>query len=138
MPGFLTPDRLERPRAIDGTEFDRLFVAKMTYHHAGAVKMADSEIQGSGDLRLKLMASRIGQLPLGVASTAGFHHDVSEHHAEDDNGDRPYPFCAHLLGGHCGISLVDRKHEPTTSRRLRALLVDRFRNFARSAWSAVS
>lgn len=59
MPGFLTPARLERLRAIVGTEFDRLFVAEMTYHHAGAVKMADSEIQGSGDLRLKLMAHAI-------------------------------------------------------------------------------
>lgn len=59
MPGFLTPNRLERLRAIDGAEFDRLFVAEMTYHHAGAVKMANSEIQGAGDLRLKLTAHAI-------------------------------------------------------------------------------
>jgi uncharacterized protein (DUF305 family) len=59
MPGLLTPDRLDRLKAIDGAEFDRLFMAEMTYHHAGAVKMADSEIQGAGDPRLKLVAHAI-------------------------------------------------------------------------------
>lgn len=59
MPGFLTAEQIEQLRRNDRADFDQQFIKAMTYHHAGAVRMADDELRGTGDVRLKLMAHAI-------------------------------------------------------------------------------
>jgi uncharacterized protein (DUF305 family) len=56
MPGMLQPDWIERLHAAQGSMFDRLFVSAMTYHHRGAVTMAEDELHSGGDARLRTMA----------------------------------------------------------------------------------
>jgi uncharacterized protein (DUF305 family) len=46
-------------RSAPPTSFDQLFVQLMTVHHAGAVAMADKELRGNGDIRLRIMAHAI-------------------------------------------------------------------------------
>ncbi len=59
MPGFLSAPQIEQLKDAPDDVFDRQFIEDMTYHHAGAVKMADEEWHGAGDLRLKLFAHAI-------------------------------------------------------------------------------
>jgi uncharacterized protein (DUF305 family) len=59
MPGLLTTEQIGRLKAAPRTSFDGLFVQLMTIHHAGAVAMADIELRGNGDLRLRIMAHAI-------------------------------------------------------------------------------
>ena len=59
MPGLLSAEQIEQLRRVPDSTFDTQFVQAMTYHHAGAVRMADDELHGSGDLRLKLFAHAI-------------------------------------------------------------------------------
>jgi uncharacterized protein (DUF305 family) len=59
MPGFLGAEQLAQLRSAPTESFDHLFVALMTEHHKGAVAMADRELQGKGDLRLRVMAHAI-------------------------------------------------------------------------------
>jgi uncharacterized protein (DUF305 family) len=64
MPGMLTPEQIDQLRRADGPSFDPLFVRLMSYHHAGAVAMADEELHNShADIRLRVMAhgTRHGQ-----------------------------------------------------------------------------
>ena len=39
MPGMLTPEDMQRLAAVKGSDFDRLFLAGMIKHHAGALTM---------------------------------------------------------------------------------------------------
>jgi uncharacterized protein (DUF305 family) len=39
MPGMLTPEEMQRLAAVKGPDFDRLFLAGMIKHHAGALTM---------------------------------------------------------------------------------------------------
>jgi uncharacterized protein (DUF305 family) len=76
MPGLLSPDQIGRLKMSETHSFDALFVQLMTFHHAGAVAMADKELRGSGDLRLRLMAHSIrheqqGEIAL-MNGVAGF------------------------------------------------------------------
>ena len=59
MPGLLTSERVGTLRDAPPQSFDRLFVELMTVHHAGAVAMAEQELQGGGDIRLRIMAYAI-------------------------------------------------------------------------------
>ncbi|MCA6125211.1 DUF305 domain-containing protein [Bradyrhizobium sp. WSM 1704] len=59
MPGFLTALQLREVRDASSDAFDGVFVRLMTLHHKGAVKMADQEWRGRGDLRLRIMAHAI-------------------------------------------------------------------------------
>ncbi|WP_245283752.1 DUF305 domain-containing protein [Bradyrhizobium sp. URHD0069] len=59
MPGLLTAEQVRGLRQAQPASFDELFVQLMTFHHAGAVAMADKELQGNGDLRLRVMAHAI-------------------------------------------------------------------------------
>jgi uncharacterized protein (DUF305 family) len=59
MPGLLDPSQIEQLHAAGPTDFDALFVTLMTIHHAGAVKMADDELRGGSDPRLRVMAHAI-------------------------------------------------------------------------------
>jgi uncharacterized protein (DUF305 family) len=59
MPGMLAAADLQRAEAASGAAFDRLFVERMSAHHAGAVAMADEALREAGDPRLKLMAHAI-------------------------------------------------------------------------------
>jgi uncharacterized protein (DUF305 family) len=59
MPGLLTAEQIDRLKTAETHSFDTLFVQLMTVHHAGAVTMADKQLRGSGDLRLRLMAHSI-------------------------------------------------------------------------------
>ncbi|MBV9459802.1 MAG: DUF305 domain-containing protein [Bradyrhizobium sp.] len=59
MPGFLTSAQMQQARSAPPSQFDDIFVALMTAHHAGAVRMADQEWHGHGDPRLRIMAHAI-------------------------------------------------------------------------------
>ena len=59
MPGMLTQDQVEQLRQARGSGFDPLFVRLMSFHHAGAVQMANEEMHGPGDIRLRIMAQAI-------------------------------------------------------------------------------
>jgi uncharacterized protein (DUF305 family) len=59
MPGMLTPQQIQQLRQVPDTDFDSLFVRLMSFHHAGAVEMADEEIHSRGDIRLRIMAQAI-------------------------------------------------------------------------------
>jgi uncharacterized protein (DUF305 family) len=78
MPGMLTPAEIDALRQQEnGNEppFDTSFVQLMTRHHRGAVAMADAELRGGGDIRLRIMAQAIrhgqqGEIEL-MRGTAG-------------------------------------------------------------------
>ena len=59
MPGMLEPEQVAALRRASGPAFDPLFVGLMTFHHDGAILMAQEAIERSGDLRLRLMAQAI-------------------------------------------------------------------------------
>ena len=59
MPGMLSPGQLHLLRKARGRAFDPLFIELMSFHHAGAVEMADEELRGSGDIRLRVMAQAV-------------------------------------------------------------------------------
>jgi uncharacterized protein (DUF305 family) len=59
MPGYLTPAQMAEARDAPPTAFDATFVRLMSLHHAGAVRMADVELHGRGDPRLRVMAHAI-------------------------------------------------------------------------------
>ena len=59
MPGYLTTAKVEELRNAPDDAFDNLFISLMTGHHKGAVAMADSELRGAGNPRLRLMAHAI-------------------------------------------------------------------------------
>jgi uncharacterized protein (DUF305 family) len=59
MPGMLTDDQVAQLRGAPAAGFDALFVRFMSFHHAGAVQMADAEMRGAGDIRLRIMAQAI-------------------------------------------------------------------------------
>jgi uncharacterized protein (DUF305 family) len=50
MPGMLTPDEMQRLRAAEGTDFERLFLEGMIRHHEGALTMVRElfEVPGAG------------------------------------------------------------------------------------------
>jgi uncharacterized protein (DUF305 family) len=59
MPGLLSGEQFTALRDAQPSSFDQLFVRLMTEHHAGAVIMADKELRGQGDIRLRIMAHAI-------------------------------------------------------------------------------
>ena len=59
MPGLLSREQLTALRDAQPASFDHMFVHLMTKHHAGAVIMADQELSGQGDIRLRIMAHAI-------------------------------------------------------------------------------
>jgi uncharacterized protein (DUF305 family) len=59
MPGYLTPEQMQRARSAQADQFDEVFVQLMSLHHAGAVRMADQEWHSQSDPRLKIMAHAI-------------------------------------------------------------------------------
>jgi uncharacterized protein (DUF305 family) len=59
MPSLLPSEQLTALRDARPPSFDQLFVRLMTEHHAGAVIMADQELRGQGDIRLRIMAHAI-------------------------------------------------------------------------------
>lgn len=59
MPGYLTSAQMQEAETATDDRFDDVFVRLMTFHHAGAVRMADQEWHGVGDPRLRIMAHAI-------------------------------------------------------------------------------
>jgi uncharacterized protein (DUF305 family) len=59
MPNFLTPAQMAEVTGAVPDQFDTLFVAAMTLHHKGAVKMADQMWHSQGDPRLRIMSHAI-------------------------------------------------------------------------------
>ncbi len=59
MPGMISPEGVESLRQAQGEGFDRLFISTMTFHHQGAIRMADEAIREAGDVRLRLMSHAI-------------------------------------------------------------------------------
>jgi uncharacterized protein (DUF305 family) len=92
MPGLLTAEQVGRLKAAAPTSFDDLFVQLMTIHHAGAVAMADTELRGSSDIRLRIMAHAIrheqqGQIALmrGVSGLQAIRQAVQNMFADNIN-----------------------------------------------------
>lgn len=59
MPGYLSERLMRSLESSEPADFDELFILMMTFHHAGAVKMADQRLRQTGDVRLTLMAHAI-------------------------------------------------------------------------------
>lgn len=59
MPGMLSSDGIEELRRVSDDGFDPLFISLMTFHHQGAIAMADETLHGRSDIRLRLMAHAI-------------------------------------------------------------------------------
>jgi uncharacterized protein (DUF305 family) len=59
MPGLLTSAQVDELRNAPVAAFDTLFVKMMSFHHAGAVAMADAELRNGSDFRLRIMAHAI-------------------------------------------------------------------------------
>jgi uncharacterized protein (DUF305 family) len=77
MPGYLTSAQMQQVNAAPAEQFDAIFIAMMTLHHKGAVRMADRAWRGHGDPRLRIIAHAIrhgqqGEIALmhGVSGTA--------------------------------------------------------------------
>ncbi|GAA4514012.1 DUF305 domain-containing protein [Nonomuraea ferruginea] len=54
--GMATEEQLKALRAAEGGVFDRMFLQLMIRHHEGALKMAEEELAGGRDQRMRLMA----------------------------------------------------------------------------------
>ncbi|MCK1360974.1 DUF305 domain-containing protein [Bradyrhizobium sp. 199] len=59
MPGFLTAAEMREVKTAPPDHFDTVFVAMMSKHHRGAVRMADQMWHSDGDPRLRIMAHAI-------------------------------------------------------------------------------
>lgn len=59
MPGMLPAATFAALRSAPAGEFDAGFVAAMTFHHQGAVAMADEALRRAADPRLKVMSHAI-------------------------------------------------------------------------------
>ncbi|MGY3454192.1 DUF305 domain-containing protein [Bradyrhizobium sp. USDA 4353] len=59
MPGYLTDAEMAEISDAAADQFDTTFIRLMSRHHAGAVRMADAEWHGRGDMRLRIMAHAI-------------------------------------------------------------------------------
>ena len=59
MPGLLDAADIANLQSIEASSFDGLFIDLMTRHHKGAVAMADLQLRGGSDPRLKIMAQAI-------------------------------------------------------------------------------
>jgi uncharacterized protein (DUF305 family) len=109
MPGMLSSDEIAGLERLNGAEFDQRFIILMTFHHKGAIAMAEEAIDQAGDPRLKLMSQAIrheqrGEIELmhgaeGFAATiaalssliepageeSGEQHDASSHKPSRSN-----------------------------------------------------
>jgi uncharacterized protein (DUF305 family) len=59
MPGMLSPAEMESARQADAAAFDARFIQLMSFHHTGAIRMADQALRRAGDIRLRLMSHGI-------------------------------------------------------------------------------
>jgi uncharacterized protein (DUF305 family) len=74
MPGMLDPGRMAALRRMRGDGFDAAFVDAMSYHHRGAIAMADEAMHRAGDPRLRVMAHAIRHEQRGeIALLQGRH-----------------------------------------------------------------
>jgi uncharacterized protein (DUF305 family) len=60
MPGVQTAGDLNALAAARGADFDRRFVAMMTAHHRGALRMVDDVLSGGSDTVVAELANEIG------------------------------------------------------------------------------
>lgn len=59
MPGMATGQQLEELAAARGPDFDRLFLALMTAHHEGALKMAGEVLASGNNTAVEEMANEV-------------------------------------------------------------------------------
>lgn len=59
MPGMATARQLEELTAARGADFDRLFLALMTAHHEGALKMAGEVLAAGNNAAVEEMANEV-------------------------------------------------------------------------------
>ena len=59
MPGMLTEAQLAVVRRAPPAEFDRRFVEAMSFHHRGAIRMANDALANGSDPRIRIMAHAI-------------------------------------------------------------------------------
>ncbi|MFG1943327.1 DUF305 domain-containing protein [Nonomuraea sp. NPDC048826] len=57
--GMATEEQLKALRAAKGSAFDRMFLQLMIRHHEGALKMAQEQLAGGKDQRMRLMAREV-------------------------------------------------------------------------------
>ncbi len=60
MPGMQPAAELDRLAAATGADFDRRFVAMMSAHHSGALRMVQDALAGGADQRVAELANEIG------------------------------------------------------------------------------
>ncbi|MFE9559708.1 DUF305 domain-containing protein [Streptomyces sp. NPDC006487] len=59
MPGMATAQQLEELTSARGADFDRLFLALMTAHHEGALKMAGEVLASGNNAAVEEMANEV-------------------------------------------------------------------------------
>jgi uncharacterized protein (DUF305 family) len=76
MPGLLSDDQMQELQSAPANAFNAKFIRMMSFHHAGAVTMADQRLKASGDVRLAMMAHAIRHAQQGeiglMHGTSGF------------------------------------------------------------------
>jgi uncharacterized protein (DUF305 family) len=73
MPGMLTPARFATVQHALPATFDRKFVASMSFHHRGAIRMANDALRHRGDPRIRIMAHAIRHEQTGEIALV---HDI--------------------------------------------------------------
>ncbi|BCJ52524.1 hypothetical protein Asp14428_39990 [Actinoplanes sp. NBRC 14428] len=59
MPGMQSDADMAALAGLDGAAFDRKFVAMMTAHHRGAIRMAGDVLGGGSDQQLRELANEM-------------------------------------------------------------------------------
>jgi uncharacterized protein (DUF305 family) len=59
MPGMLRREDIDALNTAPAADFDRLFRDAMSFHHRGAIAMAEDAMLEGGDPRLRVMAHAI-------------------------------------------------------------------------------
>jgi uncharacterized protein (DUF305 family) len=108
MPGMLTSAQIDAVRHEVPGRFDRRFVDAMSFHHRGAIRMANDALEHGSDPRIRIMAHAIrheqtGEIALmhgirpgwrviriGLSSLFGTPHDPSPGE-RDASGASPRP-----------------------------------------------
>jgi uncharacterized protein (DUF305 family) len=99
MPGYLTDEQMQLAGSAPPDQFDEIFIRLMTIHHAGAVRMADQEWRGRGDVRLRVMAHAIrheqqGEIALMHGAEGLEAVSMASRNMFADNVNRPSPLPA--------------------------------------------
>jgi uncharacterized protein (DUF305 family) len=74
MPGMLDPREIDDLRTVPAERFDEIFRDRMTFHHRGAIIMADEAWRQAGDPRIRVMAHALRH---GQRGEIALMHDIA-------------------------------------------------------------